>query len=123
MKIQVSKDKSVFYYYKRYHQATQKETIVTLPEDRTLYVCHFERPIEENFIQRFFGLVGRIKQVHLGEYKNKANNKRKRRTVYFALVVYKDSDDCSLALNDSKFLQSKANKLTKKGVKFTNNPF
>ena len=86
-------------------------------------MCHFERAIEENFIQRYFGLVGKIKQVHLGEYKNKANNKRKRRTVYFALVVYTNAEDCRLALNDSKYLQSKVNKVTKKGVKFTSNPF
>lgn len=79
--------------------------------------------MEEAFIHKYFGLVGKIKQVQIGEYKNKANNKRKRRTVYFALVVYKNAEDCSLALNDSKFLQSKVNKLTKKGTKLASNPF
>jgi hypothetical protein len=59
----------------------------------------------------------------LGEYKNKANNKRKRRTVYFALVVYKNAEDVNLVLNDPKFLQAKVNKLMRKSVKFSSNPF
>jgi hypothetical protein len=51
------------------------------------------RAIEETFIQKYFGLIGKIKQIHIGEYKNKANNKRKRRTVYFAIIVYKNAED------------------------------
>ncbi len=100
----MSKDKSVFYYYKKYTKVSSEESLVTLPKDKTIYVCHFERPIEEGFIHRYFGIVGKIKQVQIGEYKNKANNKRKRRTVYFALVVYKNAEDCKLVLSDSKFL-------------------
>ena len=71
---------------------------MTLPSERTIQVCHFVKPIDENTIQKYFGLAGKIKQIQIGEYKNKANNKRKRRTVYFALVVYKSADDCRLIL-------------------------
>jgi hypothetical protein len=45
-------------------------------------------------IQKYFGLAGKIKQIHIGEFKNKANNKRKRRVLYFAIVVYKSVEDC-----------------------------
>lgn len=68
-------------------------------------------------------MAGKVKQVHLGEYKNKANNKRKRRTVYFALVVYKNASDVAALLSQPKVLQNKINLLTKKGVKFSENPF
>eukprot|EP00347_Sterkiella_histriomuscorum_P020550 403337379 len=128
LKIPITKDKIVFYYYRRYTQKSTAETknsnvIVSLPEDRTIYVCHFNRPIDENFVQKFFGMAGKIKQVQIGEYKNKANNKRKRRTVYFAIITYKNASDCYQLLNQPKLLQNKVNLLTKKGVKFSENPF
>ena len=68
-------------------------------------------------------MAGKIKQIQIGEYKNKANNKRQRRTVYFALVVYKNAEDCRMILNEPKFLQGKVNKLMRKTVKFSANPF
>jgi len=43
--------------------------------------------------------------------------------VYFALVVYKSAEDVNLVLNDPKFLQAKVNKLMRKSVKFSSNPF
>ena len=70
LKIPITKDKTVFYYYKRYtnknsgsnsNKKTGQESIVTLPEDKTLYVCHFNRPIEEPFVQKFFGMAGKLK--------------------------------------------------------------
>lgn len=97
--------------------------LVSMPSDRTIQICHFLRAIDENTVQKYFGLGGKIKQVQIGEYKNKANNKRKRRTVYFALVVYKTAEDCRMVLSEPKFLQSKVNKLMRKSVKFSNNPF
>lgn len=124
LKIPITKDKTVFYYYKRYTQKTSKtDEIVTLPQDRTIYVCHFIRPIEETFIKKYFGLAGKIRQISIGEYKNKANNKRKRRTVYFALISYKRAEDCSLLIDEPKYLQAKVNQITKKGVKYSDNPF
>jgi hypothetical protein len=32
--------------------------------------------MDENTVQKFFGMVGKIRQVQIGEYKNKGNNKR-----------------------------------------------
>ena len=130
MKVPIAKEKAVFYYYKRYSGTEEGKSgggddqlIVSLPTDRTIQLCHFVKPIDENTVQKFFGLAGKIKQIQIGEYKNKANNKRKRRTVYFALVVYKKVEDCKVVLNDPKFLQGKVNKLMKKSVKFSSNPF
>ena len=50
-------------------------------------------------------------------YKNKACNKRKRRAVYFAIILFKKAEDCNKILSDPKFLQKIVNKTTKKHVK------
>ena len=81
------------------------------------------KPIEEQTIHKFFGLAGKIKQVHIGEYKNKANNNRKRRTVHFALVSYKAEEDCRRVLSDPKVFQALVNKVMRKTVKYSSNPF
>ena len=96
LKLPVSRENTVFYYYKPYSklQDSASNSLLDLPEDRTIYVCHFLREISEDFIQKYFGLVGKLKQIHLGSFRNKANKKSKRRTVYFALVVFKSPEDC-----------------------------
>lgn len=94
LKVPIAKEKAVFYYYKQYVPKESDSNLVSLPADRTIYVCHFIRPLDEDTIQKLFGIVGKIKQIHIGEYKNKANNKKKRRTVYFALITYKRVEDC-----------------------------
>jgi hypothetical protein len=81
------------------------------------------KQIDEATVHKLFGLAGKIKQIQLGEYKNKANNKRKRRTVYFALVVFKSAEDARVIVSDPKVLQAKVNKLMRKSVKFSSNPF
>lgn len=60
--------------------------------------------------------------MHIGEFRNKANNKRKRRVLYFAIIVFKHAEDCQLALNEPRHFQSKVNKLCKKTAKFSLNP-
>ena len=102
LKIPISKEKSVFYYYRQYKEKTDKAaaggkdgegSLVSIPEERSLYICHFSREIDVQTIEKYFGLVGKIKQVHTGVFKNKSNNKKKRRILYFAIVVYKKSED------------------------------
>ena len=78
--------------------------MVNLPTERTIYICHFSREIEVETIQKFFGLVGKIKQVHTGVFRNKSNNRKKRRILYFAIVVYKTADDAEKVLDNSKVL-------------------
>ncbi len=39
------------------------------------------------------------------------------------MVVYKNTEDCRQILADPKFLQGKVNKLMRKSVKFSSNPF
>ena len=58
LKIPISVHKTVFYYYRQYQPKAidgQKSdapnmNLVDLPVERTLYVCHFIRPIDENTI-------------------------------------------------------------------------
>ena len=86
-----------------------------------MYICHFIRPLEEEFIQKFFGQVGKIKEIQIGEYKNKACNKRKRRTIYFAIVIFKKASDAAKILVDvegQKKMQQVVNKTVKKNVKY-----
>ena len=72
--------------------------MIDIPLGQSIYVCHFVKPIEETFLKKIYGQVGRIREIHFGEYKNKACNKRKRRTIYFAIIVYKYKDDCQKIL-------------------------
>jgi hypothetical protein len=53
LKVPITKDKSVFYYYKRYaggsaDKEKEGEMIVELPAERTIQICHFVRAIDEN---------------------------------------------------------------------------
>lgn len=58
LKVPITKDKSVFYYYKRYAGGSadrEKEgemigSIVDLPAERTIQICHFVRAIDENTV-------------------------------------------------------------------------
>jgi hypothetical protein len=43
--------------------------------------------------------------------------------VFFATVVFKSAEDVNMMMNDPKFLQGKVNKLMRKSVKFSSNPF
>lgn len=43
--------------------------------------------------------------------------------MYFALISYKRAEDCSLLIDEPKYLQAKVNQITKKGVKYSDNPF
>ena len=110
LKIPVNREKSVFYYYKPYQPKDQEDiqdslkSRAEIPSSRSLYVCHFLRPIEETFIQKFFGQVGKISAIHIGTYKNKACNKRKRRTIYYAIIVFKKASDMRKVVEDQKFL-------------------
>ena len=131
LKIPISREKSVFYYYKQYEPKKKDaegdkqlalDNLIELPVEKTIYICHFLRPIQEEFIKKYFGLAGKIKQIHMGEYKSKGNNKRQRRAVYFGIVVYKNAEDASAILTDPKSLQSQVNKLCKKTLKFSLNP-
>lgn len=77
LKVPLTKDVTLFYYYKAYVQK-ESQSLLSLPEDRTLQVNHFDRPIKEEYLQKYFSLAGRVKQIHLGEFKNRSNNKKKR---------------------------------------------
>jgi len=60
LKIPVNREKAVFYYYKPY--VKDKESgMLEVPQDRSVYLCHFLRPIEEDFINKFFAQAGKIK--------------------------------------------------------------
>ena len=118
MKIPVNRDKSVMYYYKRYEKLPENdESLLDIPADRSIYLCHFLREIDETFVQKFFGQVGKIRQIHFGVYKNKACNKRSKRTIYFAIIVFKKPSDCEAILANPKLIQKIVNKTTKKHVK------
>ena len=51
------------------------------------------------------------------------SKKKQRRTLYFAIVVFKSEDSVDRLINDTKFLQGKINRLAKKQVGFMSNPF
>ena len=69
-----------------------------------------------------FSHAGKIKKTIIGEFKPKASRRAHKRTIYFALVVYKKEESAAL-LGDSKFLQTKVNTMARKQIGFMANPF
>ena len=59
----------------------------------------------------------------MGKFKPRASKKKNKRTVHFALVVFKSAESVEKLLADSKFLQSKVNKAAAKTIGFGMNPF
>jgi len=59
----------------------------------------------------------------MGKFKPRASKKKNKRTVNFALVVFKDPTALEKLLADSKFLQHKVNKAAAKTIGFGLNPF
>ena len=76
LKIPVSHEKQVLYYYRPYLGPSQSQSSAdsgpTLanppPPDRTLYVVHFLQKIEESFLLRTFSVAGKIKKTIIGSY-------------------------------------------------------
>jgi hypothetical protein len=121
LKLPLSREHSVFYYYKPFQlldlKEAQQSSLLDVDPARAVFVCHFLRPIEEAFLRRYFGAVGKISELHLGKFKNAANNKRKRRTVYFAVLVYKAAAHAQQVCTDPKLLQNLVNKALKREAK------
>ena len=70
LKVPVSREKQVLYYYKPYVPDTA--SLPTLasppPPERTLYVVHFLQKIEEGFLLKTFGQVDKIKKTIIGSF-------------------------------------------------------
>ena len=128
LKIPVSRDKQVLYYYKPYIHDPSNSSMPSLasppPSDRTIYVVHFLQQIEESFLLKTFSAAGKIKKTIIGSYTPKRAAKRahKKRVLYYALVVFKTAEAVE-RLGDSKFLQKKINAQAKKNIGFSANPF
>lgn len=118
----------MLYYYKPYKPDPTGAGMPTLasppPPERTLYVVHFLQPIEENFLLRTFSIAGKIKKTIIGQFQPKRASRRahKRRTLYYALVVFKTAESLEL-LSNSKFLQKRINTKAKRDVGYAANPF
>jgi len=104
LKVPVSREKQVFYYYRRYEKATDADQLVEYPpESRSIYVVHFLQPIEESFLLRTFSHVGKVKKTIIGMFKPKCK-KKQRRTLYFAIVVFDSEETVDRMLGDAKYL-------------------
>jgi len=112
LKVPVTRERSVLYYYRPYlHEASKMPEIATPPPpERTVYVVHFEQPIEENFLLKTFSHAGKIKKTIIGSFQPKRAARRadKRRTLFYALVVFK-TEEALAKLKNSRFLQKKLN--------------
>lgn len=67
-------------------------------EERTLYVCNFTSTFDVGVIKKYIGVCGPIESIKLGDYFNRTSNKKKRRTIYFALVTFKNDESLEKAL-------------------------
>ena len=75
LKVPVSREKQVLYYYKPYVSDESNEDMPNLatppPSDRTIYVVHFLQKIEESFLLKTFSHAGKIKKTIIGSYQPK----------------------------------------------------
>lgn len=74
---------------------------------------------------RTFQYVGPISQTHIGHFKPKASKKKQKRTLYFAIVVYKEAESVTklFGADTNQYLQGRVNKHAEKTLRFTENPF
>lgn len=63
-----------------------------------------------------------IKKVELGQYRNKSTNARKgkRRTIYFAIVVFRSEDYLQSLLSTPQTLQERVNKIAGRQIRSMN---
>ena len=67
LKIPVNREKSVFYYYKPFESVDinkdnkDSSNLIDIPSHKSIYITHFLKPIDETFLLKFFGQVGKIK--------------------------------------------------------------
>ena len=83
------KEKHDFYYYKQLDSSCPKSSLVRADEERSIYLCSFSRELEEGFVKKYLGLAGHIESVYIGIYKHRKGNKKKRRTIFYAIVTFK----------------------------------
>lgn len=108
LKVPVSREKQVFYYYKQYvpsEDQTNKSLQDPPPSDRSLYIVHFDQAIREDFLQKTFGhFCGPLAQSLIGYFRPKASKKKQKRTVYFAILTFKSEESLAQLLKDPKIL-------------------
>ena len=73
------------------------------PESKSIYVVHFLQPIEESFLLKTFNHAGKVKKTIIGMFKPRSK-KKQRRTLYFAIVVFKSEESVQKLIADSKYL-------------------
>lgn len=89
-------------------------------------MVHFDQTIQESFLMKTFNqFVGPVAQTHIGHFKPKASKKKAKRTLYFAIVVFKAAESLTklMGADGARHLQGKVNKAAQKTVKFSENPF
>ena len=81
------------------------------PLARTLIVMNFEKPLNAEKVRKVYHLLGKIRKVECGSYKNKAKNS-KFKNIHFALVVFKNEYDL-IKCFDGDLLQSRIDEFFK----------
>ncbi|KRX07679.1 hypothetical protein PPERSA_11228 [Pseudocohnilembus persalinus] len=82
------------------------------PISRTLIVINFDHQFQEEKIKKWFQLIGKVRKVDIGSYKNKNNQSKAARTIYFALIVFKNEFDM-IRVFSPEHLQTKFNEFFK----------
>jgi hypothetical protein len=108
------KEKHDFYYYKQFDDTCPKSSLVTVDPTRSVYICSFTQELEEGFVKKYMGLAGHIQSVYIGIYKHRKGNKKKRRTIFYAIVTYKTEQGLQNCLN-SDSIQHKIDNLRQVG--------
>ncbi|KAL4456875.1 hypothetical protein ABPG74_014513 [Tetrahymena malaccensis] len=81
------------------NQKGEKEPV---PEHRTLQIINFDRPFEDEQVKKWFKVMGKLRQVYTGSYKNKKAQGIAKK-IYFGLVVFKNEFDMTKCFDNDLF--------------------
>ena len=85
LRIEINSNNVVFLYYKIY----PKEDSIRFPQIKSAIFFYFDSDhVDKHFIKTYISQVGPIDEIETGNYINRKGSKKKRKTVFFAIVKF-----------------------------------
>ena len=95
-------------YYKEYSISKKEEemSLLDVPKSQSLYAVSFqEEELKPQYLKSIFQCAGKIRKIHIGEYRHRHNNRNKRKKFWFGIIVYKKEESLGKAMN-KEWMQS-----------------
>ena len=96
LRIELNSNHSVFLYYKVY----PKQDSTRFPQTKSAIFFFFDSEhVDKHFIKTYISQIGPIDEIEIGNYVNRKGSKKKRKTVFFAIVKFIEEDSLTDLLN------------------------